>query len=103
MGVRTGEPRVDPSQFSAAGEKRPFWRRIAPTVALADATPSRGRVTHYLAPLALAALVAAMIIVILSSGGGSGTHAGSTAAGQAIPRGLPPYWSVRPGDTYALI
>jgi LysM repeat protein len=77
--------------------------RIAPTVQLAAATPPKGRIPHYLAPAALAALLAAMIVVIVTSGGGARTHASAASSAHPFPRNLPPSWTVRPGDTYALI
>jgi LysM repeat protein len=70
---------------------------------LAEATQSRGRVLRYLAPLALAALVAATLIVVINSPGISGKHTGQANAPRHNVRRPPPYWIVHPGDTLALI
>jgi LysM repeat protein len=66
----------------------------------APATRSRGRVARFLAPVALAMLIGAIVVVVLSSANSSGTRA---TAGHARVRRLPPYWIVRPGDTFAQI
>lgn len=62
------------------------------------ATQPPGRRRRYLAPIALAILLAAVILVVL---GGSG-RSGPTTSSHAV-RHLPPYWTVRPGDTFAQI
>jgi LysM repeat protein len=70
-------------------------------VQLAAATPPPGRIPHYFVPAALATLLTAVIVVIATSGGASQTsHAISHPA---TVRKLPPYWVVRPGDTYTQI
>ena len=48
-------------------------------------------------------MVAAIIIVVATSAGSSGPHPRSAGSRHAIIRSLPPYWMVRPGDTYAQI
>jgi len=63
------------------------------------ATQPPGRRRRYLAPVALAILLAAVIVVVVSGSGRSGNSSTSHAA----VRNLPPYWTVRPGDTYAEI
>ena len=73
------------------------------TVQLAPATGPRGRVARYLAPLAVAIAAAAAIAVVLSAPGQSGQQAGAARVPHAIARTPPPYWIVRPGDTFALI
>ena len=69
----------------------------------AAATQPRGRVPRYLAPAALAILLSAIIVVVVASAGSSGTHSSSANSPHATVRRLPPYWTVRPGDTYAQI
>lgn len=71
-------------------------------VAHAPAPPRRGRIGRFLALVTLAAVTAAVVLVIL--------HAPRTTGGQrpaarpgARLRHVPPYWHVRPGDTYAEI
>jgi LysM repeat protein len=65
------------------------------------ATQSPGRRRRYLAPIALAILLAAVVVVVLVGSGRSGNR--STTSSHAAARHLPPYWNVRPGDTYAQI
>jgi LysM repeat protein len=72
-------------------------------VQLAAATRPRGRVPHYLVPAALAALLAAVMVVIVSSGGGPETASSPAISHPATVRKLPPYWTVRRGDTYSQI
>lgn len=67
-------------------------------VAYAPATQRRGRVGRYLAPTALASLVAAIVVVIVTS---AGVHRPPLGPPHATLHRLPPYWTVRPGDTYA--
>ena len=73
------------------------------TVQLAPATGPRGRVARYLAPLAVAIAAATAIAVVLSAPGQSGQRAGAARVPHAIARRPPPYWIVRPGDTFTLI
>jgi LysM repeat protein len=77
--------------------------RIALTVQFAAATKRRGGLSRYLAPAALAALVAAVIVVVVSSPRIPGTHSHPAGSRNAIVRRLPPYWIVAPGETYATI
>jgi LysM repeat protein len=70
---------------------------------LAAATQPRGHFLRYLVPAALALLFVAMIIVVVTSVSGSGTSSSSTHSRHAAAHKLPPYWTVRPGDTYAEI
>jgi LysM repeat protein len=72
-------------------------------VQFAAATHPRGRISRYLAPAALAILLGAVTVVVLTSAGSSGTHSSSANAPHATNRPLPPYWTVRPGDTYGQI
>ena len=69
----------------------------------AAANQPRGRIARLLAPAALAALLAAIIVVVMTSAGPSGTHSSPTNSPRATIPGLAPYWTVRPGDTYARI
>lgn len=73
---------------------------VAPSPQLPRPTHRAFRLSHLLAPLAFAAVVAAIVLVV--------THApkATTArpTGTTRPhRRLPPYWIVRPGDTYTTI
>lgn len=77
--------------------------RIAPTVQLAAATQPRGRISRYLAPAALAVVLATISVVAVTSVGSSGTHASPASSRHAPVRTLPPYWTVQPGDTFARI
>jgi LysM repeat protein len=48
-------------------------------------------------------VLAAIGAVIATSGGTSGSDRIAAIAAPAAPPGVPPYWIVRPGDTYAQI
>jgi len=69
----------------------------------ATATQPPGRRRRYLAPLALAILLAAVVVVVVSGPGRSSKDSSSAHSAHAARRNLPPYWTVRPGDTYAEI
>ncbi len=71
------------------------------TVQFVPAPGSRVRPSHFLAPVALAILVAAVIIVVVKVPGHSGSD--SAAAKAAHVRRVPPYWIVHPGDTLTQI
>ena len=58
---------------------------------------------RYLAPVALAILIAAVAVVVMSASGRSGRHSGPANQSHATHRKLPPYWIVRPGDTLTQI
>ena len=58
---------------------------------------------RYLAPAALAILVAAVIAVVVSVPDGSGPHSGATGTPHTTVRTVSPYWIVRPGDTFTQI
>ena len=58
------------------------------------------RPSHFLAPLALAAVVAAVVLVVVHAPK-PGTSRPTSAA--RSHRRLPPYWTVRPADTYTII
>jgi LysM repeat protein len=72
-------------------------------VHLVPATGPRGAVSRYLAPIVLAIAAAAVIAVVLSAPGQSGRGRGGARASHATLRTPPPYWIVRPGDTFAEI
>jgi LysM repeat protein len=60
----------------------------------------RGGAVRFVAPLAIAALLAAIAVVVVTSPASSGTRGGShRVSGHSVP----PYWIVRPGDTLAQI
>jgi len=62
----------------------------------------RGRIfARLLAPAVLLAIAAAVFLIVSSPS--SGSHTGSTKARPAAQRRVPPYWTVRPGDTFAQI
>ena len=69
------------------------------TVQLAPAPGPRVRLSHYLAPAALALLVAAVVLVVVNASGRSGSHSAASRGVHTAVRRLPPYWIVRPGDT----
>jgi LysM repeat protein len=73
------------------------------TVQLAGVSSPSVRYSHYLAPLALVILLAAVIGVVVTIPGRSSQHhyAGTVSRGAA--RKGPPYWFVRPGDTLSQI
>src|SRR5690349_3984154 len=71
-------------------------------VAYAPAPRRRGRIGRFLAPVMLAAVAAAVVLVILNPPRTTGGHR-PTARHQAALLHVPPYWVVRPGDTYAKI
>jgi LysM repeat protein len=58
---------------------------------------------RYLAPAALAGLVAAIAVVIVTFPGRAGVPRRPGKPPQVVRRELPPYWTVRRGDTYAEI
>ncbi len=66
---------------------------------MAGTSSPSGRLSHYLAPVALVVLLAAVVGIFVTIPGRSSSHhrLGGVAHG-AIHR-VPPYWVVRPGDT----
>jgi LysM repeat protein len=70
-------------------------------VAYAPAPRRRVRIGRFIAPVLLAAVTAAVVLVILNPAPATVGHR-PTARRTARPR-VPPYWLVRPGDTYAEI
>jgi LysM repeat protein len=73
------------------------------TVQFAPANTSRGWPLRYLAPAALAIVLAAVIAVVVTVPGNSGVHSRSATASSVTVRRLPPYWIVHPGDTFTQI
>jgi LysM repeat protein len=72
-------------------------------VQLVAATRLRGGGTRFLAPVALVIVVAACVVVVASPRGSSGPRSRAAGGTHATVPGVPPYWTVRPGDTYSLI
>jgi LysM repeat protein len=72
-------------------------------VAYAPTPRRRGRVGRLLAPAALVSLVAAVVVVIVTALGATGVHRTAVRLPRAAVRRVPPYWTVRPGDTYGEI
>ena len=70
------------------------------TVQRAPATDRRGGPSRYLAPIVLAVAAAAVIAVVVSVPDHSGRRAGAAVARHATARRPPPYWIVRPSDTF---
>lgn len=70
-------------------------------VAHAPATRRSGRVGRLLAPTVLVGMVAALAVLIVTFHGGAGVHRRHADALQTVIRRLPPYTTVRPGDTFA--
>jgi LysM repeat protein len=70
------------------------------TVQLAPATGPRGEVSRYLAPIVLAIAAAAVIAVVVSAPDHAGHGRGGARASHPTVRRPPPYWIVRPGDTF---
>ena len=62
----------------------------------------RRRVARVLAP-ALVTLVAVIGVVVTTSPDGAAMHARPARSVHAIARRLPPYWTVRSGDTFTQI
>ena len=73
------------------------------TVQLAPATGPRGGLSRYLAPIVLLIAAAAVIAVVVSAPDHSGKPAGTAITRRAPARRPPPYWIVRPGDTFTEI
>jgi hypothetical protein len=77
--------------------------RIGPTLQIAAAPQSRGRIPRFLAVAALATIVAAVAIVVATARRSGGSHRKPNTSVHATVRKLPPYWTVRPGDTLTKI
>jgi LysM repeat protein len=71
-------------------------------VAHAPAPRRRGRIGRFLAPVMLAAVAVAVVLVILNPPRTTGGHRPAARPDARLPH-VPPYWFVRPGDTYAEI
>jgi LysM repeat protein len=67
------------------------------------ATQRRRRIARFVAPLLLAAVVAAVMIVILDAHGSAGAHLRANSPAHADARHVRAFWTVRPGDTLAQI
>jgi LysM repeat protein len=66
-------------------------------------THRRVRIARYLAPALLAGVLVAVLVVVLDAPGGSATHPQAGTGGKLSARHLRPFWTVRPGDTFAQI
>lgn len=73
------------------------------TVQLARVPGPPGRAAHYLAPVAVLVLVAAVVGIVLTVPARFVTHQRGATISQPAVRRLPPYWIVRPGDTLSQI
>lgn len=71
------------------------------TVHSASAPGSKVRPSHFIAPVVLAILIGAVLVVVMKVPGSSNTSAAGQRAHAA--RKLPPYWTVKPGDTISQI
>lgn len=71
------------------------------TVHYAPAPGPKVRPSHFVAPVALAILIAAVLVVVVEVPGASNSR--GQPAPHAATRRLPPYWIVRPGDTLSQI
>lgn len=91
----------DASQFASINDRR--WEDHTLTVQFAAATQPQRGVTRYLAPAALATLLAAVIVVLVTAASGTRRHSSVASSDHAAVHRLPPYWIVRPGETYAQI
>ena len=70
------------------------------TVQRASVTGPRGGLSRYLGPIVLVIAAMAVIAVVVSAPEHSGRRAGAAIARHATARRPPPYWIVRPGDTF---
>ena len=59
--------------------------------------------SRFIAPVALLVLLAAVAFVVLRAPLGGGAHSGAPRPARAGGPRVPPYWTVRPGDTLAQI
>jgi LysM repeat protein len=73
------------------------------SVQLARVPSPSGRASHYLAPIILTILLAAVIGVVVTVPGRFILHHRAAAASHPPALKLPPYWFVRPGDTLSEI
>jgi LysM repeat protein len=64
---------------------------------------SPSRISHFLAPVLLVTILAAVAAVIATSGQVAAVHGRSEVAQHPTLPKLPPYWTVRPGDTFSEI
>src|SRR2546421_6673234 len=84
-----------------SGESR--WENpTAVQIATTTQLPPR-RIARWVAFAALVTMLAAMVVVLASSPGNGGSHPKSKGSVHVAVRKLPPYWTVRPGDTLAEI
>lgn len=72
-------------------------------VAYAPTIHRRGRVTRWLAPLAMLSLIGAVVGLVVVVPRTPSAHRTAAKAAHSALLHVPPYWVVRPGDTYAQI
>ena len=75
---------------------------FALTTHSARAPGPKVRPSHFLAPVALAVLIAAVLLVVMKVPGSSDSNSAGQKA-HASAHKLPPYWVVKPGDTLSQI
>jgi LysM repeat protein len=73
------------------------------SVELVGTSGPPGRLWHYLAPVALIVLIAAVVAVVLTIPGRSSAHHRVGAVAHSATHRLPPYWVVRANDTLSEI
>jgi LysM repeat protein len=95
-----GNPQADAPKCRYAGMN---VARTGPTEHSAAPIHTRGPIWRFLAPAALAALVAAVVIIVSNPPRTVGTHPKRAQPGHERTRKLPPYWTVHPGDTLTII
>ncbi len=78
---------------------------MAATAPHPHSVPTRvsARVAHYLVPLTLLAVVAAIVVVVTDVPRLKVIHSATTHSRLLRPRHLPPYWTVRVGDSFSSI
>jgi LysM repeat protein len=63
----------------------------------------RRGIPRQVVPAALIALLASVIVVVVTSTGGSNPTSSSSSQPGRVARKLPPFWTVRSGETYSRI
>jgi len=73
------------------------------TVQFAPAPVRRRRVARFVAPIAIVLVTAAVVEVVVKHPGQSVPRSSALRVKHPAVRRLPPYWTVRPGDTFTQI